>query len=254
MEKNEALVDFLVGKSVKWFQDNLLDEMKEANILIQVSEFVKGPKEKRDWVKGWFDGLGEGDELYAKIGELYYELRDKEKGMKEGSLETNMYNYERQGEVQIIEAAGMNSSNDGDIFIVHGHDEATLNSVSGYIHRSNYGLNLKEPIVLSRMPNEGRTIIEKIEHYAKNVGLVFILLTPDDKYGDGERARQNVIFELGYFLGRLDRLTGRVLLLYKGNLDIPSNISGICYINIDNGVEAAHIQITTELKALGYNV
>ncbi len=68
--------------------------------------------------------------------------------------------------------------------------------------------------------------------------------TDDEKH----RARQNVILELGYFLGVLGRETGRVVLLYKGPLDVPSDLSGVVYIDISNGIEAAGEKIRKELK------
>ena len=79
-----------------------------------------------------------------------------------------------------------------------------------------------------------------------------MLLTPDDSGTSEEkkRARQNVIFELGYFYGKLGRKSGRVLLLHKGNLELPNDLSGIVYINIDNGIEAAGEEIRREIKDL----
>ena len=73
---------------------------------------------------------------------------------------------------------------------------------------------------------------------------VFVLLTPDDEVvnpgapeSGTRRARQNVILELGFFLGRLGRESGKILLLHKGPIEIPSDIAGIEYIDITNGIE-----------------
>jgi len=96
-------------------------------------------------------------------------------------------------------------------------------------------------------------VIEKFEAHANKVDGAIVLLTPDDhwvKDGTNEeirRARQNVIFELGYFYAKFGRESGRVLLLYKGELDLPSDISGVIYINITHGVESAGEQIRKEL-------
>lgn len=84
---------------------------------------------------------------------------------------------------------------------------------------------------------------------------MFVLFTPDDlgslvgalEYPRA-RPRMNVIFELGYFLGALRRRSGRVFLLTKGDIEIPSDISGIVYIDITNGVESAESTILAELK------
>lgn len=136
-------------------------------------------------------------------------------------------------------------------FIVHGRDDATKLAVKNYVQNV---LKLPEPIILHEQPSLGRTIIEKFEHFALQTQLVFVLLTPDDLGAlatdpddQKRRARQNVIFELGFFLGTLGRLSGRVFLLYKGSLELPSDLAGVCYIDITNGIEAAGEAIRREL-------
>ena len=108
---------------------------------------------------------------------------------------------------------------------------------------------------MHEQPSQGKTIIEKLEAFGAQASVVFVLLTPDDKLSEGKemssekhRYRQNVIFEMGYFLGVLGRKSGRVILLYKGFLDLPSDISGLVYIDISKGVEAAGENIRRELK------
>lgn len=137
-------------------------------------------------------------------------------------------------------------------FIVHGHDDKTKLELKNFLQNT---LGLPEPIILHEQPNLGRTMIEKFESYAGQSNLVFVLLTPDDKAASQDesnqhkrRARQNVIFELGYFLGVLGRQSGRVLLLHRGPLEIPSDITGVAYVDISNGVEAAGEQIRKELS------
>lgn len=140
-------------------------------------------------------------------------------------------------------------------FIVHGHDRQTLLELKDYLQNT---LGLDEPAVLQQMPGQGRTLIEKFESEAESTEVVFVLLTPDDRVADPSdtdsekrRARQNVIFEMGFFLGKLGRSSGRVLLLYKDSLDIPSDIAGIEYIDITNGIESAGEKIRKELRVLG---
>ncbi len=120
-----------------------------------------------------------------------------------------------------------------DIFVVHGRDEEAKESVSHFIHK----LKLN-PIILHEKPNEGKTILEKLESYA-NVDFAIVLLTPDDignskdKPNKAEpRARQNVIFELGYFVGKLGR--EKVCALYKENVEIPTDYQGVTYLSMDN--------------------
>lgn len=140
-------------------------------------------------------------------------------------------------------------------FIVHGHDERSLLELKDYLQNI---LKLNEPIVLRQMPGLGKTLIEKFEREAEAIELVFVLLTPDDEAAPStapndnkRRARQNVIFELGFFFAKLGRESGRVLLLHKGPIEIPSDISGIEYIDISNGIRSASEDIRKELQALG---
>jgi len=137
-------------------------------------------------------------------------------------------------------------------FIVHGHDDKMKLELKNYIQNT---LHLPEPIILHERPNLGRTLIRKFEDCAAMSSIVFVILTPDDIAASSDdpndkkrRARQNVIFEMGYFLGTLGRESGRVLLLYQPPLELPSDISGIVYINISNGVDQAGEEIRREIE------
>ena len=121
-------------------------------------------------------------------------------------------------------------------------------------------LGLK-PIILPEQPNKGNTIIEKFQACAKNVSYAIVLLSPDDfAYPEGEmenvkaRARQNVILELGYFVGKLGR--PRVFTLYKENKDfeMPSDLHGVVYIKYDDANGHWRFALVKELNACGYKV
>jgi predicted nucleotide-binding protein len=136
-------------------------------------------------------------------------------------------------------------------FIVHGHDENAKLSLKNYLQNT---LNLPEPIILHEQPNLGRTIIEKFEETATESSIIFVLLTPDDVIANPNdnddikhRARQNVIFEMGYFIGLLGRRSGRVIFLYKPPLELPSDLSGVAYIDISHGIDVAGEQIRREV-------
>ena len=138
------------------------------------------------------------------------------------------------------------------VFVVHGHNHNTLHEFTHFIRDT---LHLGSPIILREQPSLGRTIIEKFEEESKNIDLVFVLLTPDDTVkskdisnDEKRRARQNVIFELGYFYAKLQRKRGRVILLHKENIELPTDISGIVYIDISNGIESSGEKIRRELK------
>jgi len=86
------------------------------------------------------------------------------------------------------------------------------------------------------------------------VDFVFVILTPDDLVvgpdsSDDEkrRARQNVIFEMGFFYGQLGRDSGRVIVLYDGPVELPSDIQGIIWVDVSSGIEAAGEKIRREI-------
>ncbi len=129
--------------------------------------------------------------------------------------------------------AGKVSPERGVVFIVHGRDwgakEATARLVEGQD---------LEAVILAEQPNGGRTLIEKFEAYATSAAFAIVLLTPDDVGGLSSaptdmqaRARENVIFELGYFVGQLGR--GKVCLVKAGEVNIPSDLHGVAYIPLD---------------------
>jgi predicted nucleotide-binding protein len=119
------------------------------------------------------------------------------------------------------------------VFVVHGHDNAAKETVARFLEH--LGL---EAVILHEKPNEGRTVIEKFERHA-DVGFAVVLLTPDDTGAPATRpsffkprARQNVVLELGYFLGHLGR--SRVCALYKEGVEIPSDYRGVIYVEFDD--------------------
>lgn len=136
------------------------------------------------------------------------------------------------------------------IFIVHGHDQAALQTVARLIERIGY-----EAIILSEQANRGRTIIEKIEEHG-DVGFAVVLLTPDDVGGKSSeslqpRARQNVLLELGYFIARLNR--ERVFTLAKGDLEMPTDFAGVVWQSLDDA-GAWKQALARELQAAGYPI
>jgi len=146
----------------------------------------------------------------------------------------------------------INKISTNDIFIIHGHDEGMKENVSNTIKA--LGLN---PVILHKEANLGRTIIEKFEDFAKDSGYAIALLSPDDKYIDnGEtkiRARQNVVFELGYFIGLLGRKRTFALIKGDGNRELMSDYQGVIYQEYDQ-YDGWKLKLVKELKALGYDL
>lgn len=136
------------------------------------------------------------------------------------------------------------------VFIVHGHDNASKEAVARFVEK--IGL---EAIILHEQASSGNTIIEKIEEYT-NVGFGIVLYTPCDLGASQEkkdelkpRARQNVVFEHGYLIGKIGR--ENVCALVKGNIETSNDISGVVYIKMDES-EAWKYQVAKEMKACGY--
>ncbi|RYV04180.1 DNA-binding protein [Shewanella sp. OPT22] len=138
------------------------------------------------------------------------------------------------------------------VFVVHGQDNLAKLEVSSYIKDLGF-----EPIILHEQASGGATIIEKIENYS-NVSFGVVLYTPCDIGSKDEenftlspRARQNVVFEHGYLIGKLKR--GNVCALVKGEVETPNDISGVVYVNLDDH-GAWKISLAKELRKAGYDV
>ena len=141
------------------------------------------------------------------------------------------------------------------VFVVHGHDEAMKHSVARVLEQIGF-----EAVILHEQPGQGRTIIEKFEAYS-DVGFAIVLLSPDDEgrlrtEGDPKlalqpRARQNVILELGFFLGKLGRQNVVALYDERANIEFPVDYEGVGYIPYDVA-GAWKNRICQELRAAGY--
>ncbi|MGZ4856263.1 MAG: TIR domain-containing protein, partial [Candidatus Angelobacter sp.] len=147
------------------------------------------------------------------------------------------------------------------IFIVHGHDHGMKETVARFLGK--LGL---EPIILHERPDQGRTIIEKFEEHA-DVAFAVALFSKDDLGSSSvdiqkstskpiesllnSRARQNVVFECGYFIGRLGRK--RVAVLHADGVEMMSDYSGVIYIPFDAG-DDWRTRLFKELKAAGFNL
>ena len=133
--------------------------------------------------------------------------------------------------------------------MVHGRDDGTRNTVARFLET--LGL---EVVILQETPNEGKTIIEKFEDHSE-VGFAIVLCTPDDigalaSDPDNRRVRprQNVVLELGFFLGRLGR--NRVCALLQGDMEMPSDYGGVLFVPLDN-TEGWKLTLARELRAAG---
>ena len=144
----------------------------------------------------------------------------------------------------VLETAGATGFNSKNIFVIHGHNAAARSQLSALL--SSFGLH---PVVLVEESERGMTIIEKFEYHAPLCSFAFALLTPDDKAvesvgGDSHwRARQNVVFELGWFMAKLGRQ--RVVVLCQGEIEILSDLQGLIYIPFKEDI----LEVTPRLAA-----
>lgn len=185
----------------------------------------------------------------------------------------------------LAEKAKIRERKNKDVFIVHGRSHEPMKELKMMLYE--FGLN---PIVLHEQPSEGKTLVEKLEKYS-NVSYAFAILTPDDggvlynsfreaslRLSDilkemvedaraigeaaskftkimqmiNKRARQNVVLEFGYFVGKLGR--NRVCCLHQGDIELPSDMYGIVYIPFKTSVEEVRYKIIKELMAAGFEI
>jgi predicted nucleotide-binding protein len=137
------------------------------------------------------------------------------------------------------------------VFVVHGHDELLKTKAARFVEKLGY-----ETVILHEQASKGMTIIEKIEANT-DVGFAIVLYTPDDRGNASptaakgklnNRARQNVVFEHGYLIAKLGR--DRVVPLVSGKVELPSDISGVVFVDDTNW----QIEIAKEMKSVGYAV
>ena len=163
-------------------------------------------------------------------------------------VQRSVFRY-KEDETNIIHSRSFDPKK---IFVVHGNNETVKQTVARTL--VNIGLN---PIILAELPDKGRTVIEKFENEGNDVGFAVVLLTADDKGRKNKartmqsRARQNVVFEMGYFMALLGR--ERVMLLLQPGVEEPSDLKGVVYTPLDKDC-AWKYSLIKEMKACGYNV
>jgi predicted nucleotide-binding protein len=142
------------------------------------------------------------------------------------------------------------------IFIVHGHNGELKEATARLVQK----LNL-EPVILHEQVKQGRPIIENFSIHAKASGFAIVLLTADDVGSLGSveqhaalqpRARQNVVFEMGFFFGLLGQ--GRVCAIYDVGVEMPSDLGGILYVPYDAPSGRWRWDVAKEIQAAGYDI
>lgn len=200
-------------KKVEWLLNNLKDK-----------GYIRS--RRLDSYKG-YDGK-------VQKGDIVYEITSKGIDCKDNG----------NGPLVLQESDNRELVSPGKVFIIHGHDNEMKKEVQLLLLRA--GL---DDVVLHECADKGRTIIDKLIEESNDAVYVIALLSPDDELTNGSyRARQNVILEVGYFLGKLGK--SKVRLLTKGSVEIPSDLQGILYQGFDdNG--AWKIKLLKEISAVG---
>jgi predicted nucleotide-binding protein len=253
-----------------------MDDLKsEYNDLVESGERIvnsdrSGPKAAKKWankIQRWLKSNIPDSGLSENVSLVMPEFRPTNSGR--GLLATDrrgvqkilgvllsskdIFDSTSEQETSTIRTNSNIGSRQNKVFIVHGHDEALKANTARLIER--LGL---ETVILHEQPNRGRTVIEKFYDHS-DVSYAIVLLTSDDvgkakSAKDSElkdRARQNVIFEMGYFIGSLGRK--RVCAIYQEGVELPSDYQGVLYIqhDIHSGWEAV---VGKELRDAGLPV
>ena len=161
---------------------------------------------------------------------MYLEQLKDEENIADTTQRQQYYNYEK-------------------VFIVHGHDGELKHAIARMIEKQD---KLKA-IILSEHIAPGKTIIEKIEDNSDVAGAICLFTADDfgrskDDKEDKLRARQNVVFEAGYFMGKLGR--DHVVMICEDGVEIPGDLSGVVY----TGKAHWEVEMLKALKVMGYSI
>ncbi|MCI2964479.1 nucleotide-binding protein [Shewanella sp. N2AIL] len=236
---NDRGANYGARRFVKWkhvttafLEENMPREVKHFNTLF-VAYAVLLRRNESDADYFW---INDGEKTYSYLDSLILDIKNDEYDFTPSNKEVQ--------DVKTIPEAKSNK-----VFIVHGHDGEVKYRTARFIEKLGF-----EAIILDEQVNKSRTIIEKIEDYSDVTRFAIVLYTPDDlgvvktKSDDLQpRARQNVIFEHGFLMGKLGR--ENVVPLVEGDIELPNDISGIVYVS-----ENWEMKIAQEMLEAGYDV
>jgi predicted nucleotide-binding protein len=228
LKRSEMYIRNIFGESSKY-----LNDLKRVHFFPQVY-----PSDEAYYNERWNSGANELKNLFQTMSE---ELALFDNASAEVASESTGTPLQSSQKIR------------GKAFVVHGHNDGVKNEVARFLEKLSV-----EAIILHERANSGKTLIEKFEHESADVNFAVVLLTADDegraKESSSEyasRARQNVIFELGYFIGILGR--SKVVALREKEVEIPSDYSGVVYIDLTN-TETWKLQLAKEIKNSGIDI
>ena len=223
-------------KFIQFLNDNLSgEEAKFNNKLIRIGMvFHRGESDAQYFWREY------GDSVVSYIDSLMLDIENDEYDFPVNELEKK--------EIAVKAEIDFES-----VFIVHGHAEAEKERTARFVEKLGF-----KAVILHEQPNKSMTIIEKLEKHT-NVGFAIVLYTPDD-LGNSKvkaegvdakfnpRARQNVVLEHGFLMGKIGR--DKVVPLVVGDIELPNDISGMVYISDKDW----QLDIAKEMKAAGFNI
>ncbi|MDD1757775.1 MAG: nucleotide-binding protein [Methanotrichaceae archaeon] len=195
--------------------------------------------------------LGEKAELIKELDLYFKEIRETNppiERFKEKVEEVADFLEAIKGATGSIEASRPSRlPRTRNVFIIHGHDELNMRRLSDLL-RDYFGLN---PIVILSKAGMGRPLIDKFEEDGQICSFTFALFTPDDHLANPKeeyyQARPNVIYETGWFIGRLGR--ERLVILFKEGTKIHSDLDGVSRIQFREDINEKVVEIQRELQA-----
>jgi predicted nucleotide-binding protein len=204
-----------------------------------------------------FAAVGGQMSLAERVSDLNDDIRRKLRRLRSISDQISLFEVDNSVKVQITEAGEAKdavSVTPDQIFIVHGHNDSMKLQVADFVDK----LTGHRPTILHEHANQGRTLIEKLEHHGAGTAFAIVILTGDDegrlRTSSDEllpRGRQNVVFELGFFVGLLGR--SRVVLLYDNDVELPSDMTGIVYERLDSQ-GGWKLALAREIRTAGISV
>lgn len=261
-----ANAEGLLSKRIPNFDD--LDDLKRgitnynSNVSVIINRIFSNPPNAHDYTvgAGVINIGGRRRSLLDETGDRHRALKNSISRIENLVEQLALFDEASQSGSEPTRRHSSSALDTSKVFIVHGHDDALRSEVARLITQLGF-----TPIILHEQPNQGKTIIEKLETHTET-GFAIILVTGDDigavksslpqiKNGDISsiklRARQNVMLELGLMFGLIGR--DRTCILYEPDVEIPSDISGMTWNPIDkNGYWK--ILVAKELNAAGYSV
>jgi len=253
--KGIELIKDQIGKAKALRQTQITDAVYEAwrttlhdllrNVFGKNNETVNSIVSAGNCYGAAFGGYDEYNQIEERKEKLEALVHYLENAIEQLNLRVVAVPSEK---VKPVDPKGKNA-----VFIVHGHAEGLREKVARLLQEQGI-----KPIILAEAENEGLTVIEKLEKQANIVGYAIVLLTSDDlgcskaeaPQGMAPRARQNVILEMGFFIAKLGR--ERVCILREQDVNIPSDVTGVVYTDIDSG-DAWKLRVGKELRHVGFS-